>query len=228
MFNHVELAEVFEVEAVTEDGTRTYPTPKGNYPSVTTVIGKNPEKMAGIMRWRQRVGEEKANKVSKRATSRGNDFHLFAEHYLKNNHPTADALTAAPLPAMMFSAAVPILNNINNIYLQEAVLYSDLLQIAGRVDCIAEYNGVLSIIDFKTSAERKRRKYIYDYFVQEQAYACMFYEMYGLAPKQLVTIIACENLDIQVEIEKPCKEYYIKLQEYIAHYYKNYAGTTGG
>ena len=87
---------------------------------------------------------------------------------------------------------------------------------------------MLSIIDFKTSAERKRRKYIYDYFVQEQAYACMFYEMYGLAPKQLVTIIACEDLDIQVEIEKPCKEYYIKLQEYIAHYYKNYAGTTGG
>lgn len=228
MFNHVELAEVFEVEAVTEDGTRHYPTPKGNYPSVTTVIGKNPEKMAGIMRWRKRVGEEKANKVSKRATSRGNDFHLFTEHYLQNNHPTDDALTNSPLSAMMFGAAIPILNNINNIYLQEAVLYSDLLQIAGRVDCIAEYKGELSIIDFKTSTKPKKESYIYDYFVQEQAYACMFYEMYGLAVDKLVTIIACEDLDVQVFVRRPCKEYFVKLKEYIAHYNKNYAGKPGG
>lgn len=227
MFNHVELADIFEVESVTEDGSRHYPCPKGNYPSVTTVIGQNPEKIAGIMKWRKRVGEEKANRISKRATSRGNDFHLMSEHYLKNILNEED-FTDSPLSAMMFQCAKPTLDNINNIYLQEAVLYSDLLKIAGRVDCIAEYKGELAIIDFKTAASPKKEQYIYDYYVQEQAYACMFYEMYGLAVKKLVTIIACEDTEIQVKVQTPKREYYEKLREYIAHYYKKHAGTTGG
>lgn len=227
MFNHVELTEVFEVEAVTEEGTRHYPCPKGNYPSVTTVISNNPEKIAGIMRWRKRVGEEKANRVCKRATTRGNDFHLMAEMYLKNTLVEED-FTKSPLSAMMFQSAKETLNNINNIYLQEAVLYSDILQIAGRVDCIAEYNGELSIIDFKTSGSPKKESYLYDYYVQEQAYACMFYEMYGLAVKKLVTIVACEDGEIQVKENPPRKEYYLKLQEYIAAYHKNARTKSGG
>ena len=227
MFNHVELAEVFEVEAVTEEGTRHYPCPKGNYPSVTTVIGSNPTKIAGIQRWRKRVGEEKANRVCKRATTRGNDFHLMAEMYLKTCL-VEEAFTNSPLSAMMFESAKKTLNNINNIYLQEAVLYSDILQIAGRVDCIAEYKGELSIIDFKTSGSPKKESYLYDYYIQEQAYACMFYEMYGLAVKKLVTIVACEDGEIQVKENPPRKEYYLKLQEYIATYHKNAARKSGG
>jgi len=121
-----------------------------------------------------------------------------------------------------------ILNNINKVYLQEAALYSDHLQIAGRVDCIAEYDGVLSIIDFKTSAEQKKEAWLYDYYVQECAYACMLQERYQITVKQLVTIIACEDSDVQVSIVEPKKEYFLRLQEYIHEYQIKHGRKLGG
>jgi genome maintenance exonuclease 1 len=128
----------------------------------------------------------------------------------------------------MFHSSLKILDNINNIYLQEAALYSDYLKIAGRVDCIAEYNGKLSIIDFKTSAEEKKEEYLYDYYVQEITYACMLQELYGLKVEQLVTIVACENGDVQVSIVPPKKEYFITLQKYLKEYEENYTRKSGG
>ena len=118
----------------------------------------------------------------------------------------------------MFNHSRHILDRINNILLQEAALYSDHLEVAGRVDCIAEYDGVLSIIDFKTAAEPKKESYLYDYFVQETAYACCLQEIYGITVKQLVTIVACENGDTQVKVEPPRKEYLLRLIEYIDEY----------
>ena len=106
----------------------------------------------------------------------------------------------------------------NNIYLQEAALYSDQLEVAGRVDCIAEFDGVLSIIDFKTSAEPKRDSYLYDYFVQETAYACMLLEQYNIRVEQLVTIVACEDGDTQVVIRPVKKQYLDSLLQYIDEY----------
>jgi len=118
------------------------------------------------------------------------------------------------------------LDRINNIYLQEAALYSKHLEIAGRVDCIAEFDGVLSIIDFKTAAEPKREKYLYDYFVQETAYACMLQENYGLSVKQLVTIVACENGETQVKVLPPKKEFFMKLMSYISEYQEQHGQKT--
>jgi genome maintenance exonuclease 1 len=128
----------------------------------------------------------------------------------------------------MFHNSVEILNRINNVYLQEAALYSDILGIAGRVDCIAEYEGKLSIIDFKTSATEKKEEYLYDYYVQETAYACMLQELYGLSVVQLVTIIACEDGNAQVSIQLPRKEYFLRLQEYIQEYKEKNARKIGG
>ncbi len=128
----------------------------------------------------------------------------------------------------MFNSTVQILNRINNIYLQEAALYSDILKIAGRVDCIAEYDGSLSIIDFKTSAKIKKEEYLYDYYVQECAYACMLQELYGITVKQLVTIVACEDGDCQVSIQNPKKEYFLRLQEYITEYKEKNDRKSGG
>ena len=110
-----------------------------------------------------------------------------------------------PLPWTMFHSSREVLDRINRVYLQEAALYSDYLQIAGRVDCIAEYDGELAIIDFKTSEAPKREQYLYDYFVQECGYACMLQEVYGLSVKKLVTIVACENGDTQVKVVPPKK-----------------------
>ena len=222
IFNHVGLIEPIEMNTVMIEGRRYYNTPTGNkHKSVTTVISNNAKKQEVLAKWRARVGKEKAQQISSRAATRGNRYHKLAENYMNNEHD--DTLYREyPLVWIMFDSSRKILDNINNIYLQEAALYSDFLGIAGRVDCIAEYNGVLSIIDFKTSAEEKKEEYLYDYYVQETAYACMLQELYDVKVKQLVTIIACENGDTQVSIQPPKKEYFIKLQEYIRDYENRY------
>ena len=211
VFNHVGLIEPIEMNTVMIEGRRYYNTPTGNkHKSVTTVISNNPEKQKGLAKWRERVGKEKAQQISSRAATRGNRYHKLVENYLNNEHDP-NLYGEYPLVWIMFNSSRKILDNINNIYLQEAGLYSDFLGIAGRVDCIAEYNGKLSIIDFKTSAEEKKEEYLYDYYVQEIAYACMLQELYGLKVEQLVTIIACESGDTQVSIQPTRKEYFIKL-----------------
>jgi genome maintenance exonuclease 1 len=133
-----------------------------------------------------------------------------------------------PITWVMFNSSRHILDRINNIYLQEAALYSDYLEIAGRVDCIAEFDGELSIIDFKTSAKEKQEEYLYDYYVQECAYACMLQERYELSVKKLVTIVSCENGDVQVSVVPPKKEYFITLQEYLKEYKEKHDRKFGG
>jgi genome maintenance exonuclease 1 len=228
VFNHVGLIEPIEMNTVMIEGRRYYNTPTGNkHKSVTTVISNNPEKQKGLAKWRERVGKEKAQQISSRAATRGNRYHKLVENYLNNEHDP-NLYGEYPLVWIMFNSSRKILDNINNIYLQEAGLYSDFLGIAGRVDCIAEYNGKLSIIDFKTSAEEKKEEYLYDYYVQEIAYACMLQELYGLKVEQLVTIIACESGDTQVSIQPTRKEYFIKLQQYIHEYETKYERNIGG
>lgn len=208
------------------EGKRVYLTPTGHhYPSVTTVIGNNAAKKAGIAKWRARVGEKAANAKTTRATGRGTKYHSIAEDYF-NNNLDLKKYSKFPLPVLMFNHSRPVLDRINNIYLQEAALYSKHLEIAGRVDCIAEFDGVLSIIDFKTAAEPKREKYLYDYFVQETAYACMLQENYGLSVKQLVTIVACENGETQVKVLPPKKEFFMKLMSYISEYQEQHGQKT--
>jgi genome maintenance exonuclease 1 len=226
LFNHVGGIEPIEMSAEMVEGKRLYLTPEGmKFPSVTTVIGNNAKKMAGIAKWRARVGEKAANAKSTRATGRGTKYHLVAEDYL-NNDLDLKKYKSHPLPVLMFHHSRPTLDRINNIYLQEAALYSKHLELAGRVDCIAEFDGVLSIIDFKTAEQPKREEYLYDYFVQETAYACMLQENYGLSVKQLVTIVACENGETQVKVLPPKKEYFIKLMGYIDEYQERYGQKT--
>jgi len=185
-----------------------------NYPSVTTVIGHSKKK--SIMEWRRRVGEEEANKISKRASTRGNKTHKLAELYLSNRD--ISKYKDDPMSMGLFYLIKPHLDSINNIHALEAPLYSRMLKIAGRVDCIAEYKGELAIIDFKTSTKLKKEEWIQDYFAQECAYAIMFQELTGLKVKKLVTIIACETGEAQVfEIYDKFK-YARKLKEYIDAY----------
>jgi len=222
LFNHVGDLTPVEMTAEMVDGKRVYLTPSGNhYPSITTVISSNSKKQAGLAKWRERVGTEKAANISARSAGRGTKYHSITEDYL-NNRLNLKEYNKFPLPVLMFQHSRDILDRINNIYLQEAALYSDHLEIAGRVDCIAEFDGVLSIIDFKTAAEPKKELYLYDYFVQETAYACCLQELYGLTVKQLVTIVACENGETQVKIVPPKKEYLIQLISYIDEYQTRY------
>jgi genome maintenance exonuclease 1 len=157
--------------------------------------------------WRKKVGEEEANKINKQATSRGTDMHSLVENYLYN---IPELPKVQPLSEFLFKIAKSKIDNIDNIHALESSLYSKVLGIAGTVDCIAEYNGELAIIDFKTSKKPKPKEWIEHYFVQCAAYACMFYEITGLAVKKLVILMACEDGDCVV-YEEYDKMKYIKL-----------------
>tara|TARA_B100000927_G_C16473142_1_gene472326 strand:- start:226 stop:897 length:672 start_codon:yes stop_codon:yes gene_type:complete len=202
-----------EMNAVTKtNGLRLYEVGEGKwYPSVTTVTSHRTKDK--IMKWRKRVGEAEANKISGRASSRGNKFHSMVECYLKNETVKFDDKN--PLASFLFKTAKDTLKNINNIHLLESPLFSDHLCIAGRVDCVAEYNGELAIIDFKTSTKPKKLNWIENYFVQETAYAVMYYERCGVKVDKIVTLIATEEGGMQV-IEKYDLDYYYQLLlEYI-------------
>jgi len=228
LFNHVGIDNPIEMNTVTIDGKRYYVTPQGNkYPSITTVISSNAKKQAGLAKWRARVGKDKAQAKSTNSATRGTRYHKLVEDYI-NNQLDKTKYHDMPLPWFMFNKSQKVLDRINNIYLQEAALYSDVLKLAGRVDCIAEFDGVLSIIDFKTSAEKKPEKYLMDYYVQECGYACMLQELYGITVQQLVTIVATEEGEPQVSVVKPKKEYLILLQEYIQEYQNKHVKRTGG
>ena len=176
------------------DGVRYYDTGEGKYPSVTTVTGLLSKD--SILAWRKRVGEEEANRVSARASKRGTEIHSLCENYLKY-----DKAEPSIFDAQMFNSLKPILNNIDNIHALESPLYSHKLKVAGTVDCIAEYNGVLSVIDFKTSGRIKQRDDIHGYFLQTSAYAYMFWEQTKMSPTQIVIIMGVDDENPLVFIE---------------------------
>ena len=213
-FNHLDIHNFKDIKATTTKKGRRYQIDDASYPSVTTVIGEKKKK--SILEWRRKVGEEEANAISKRATTRGNKCHKLAEDYLSNK--PLDRYKDDVLSLGMFHQIKPYIDKINNIHALEAPLYSHTLKLAGRVDCIAEYEGNLAIIDFKTSSKTKREEWIQDYFSQETAYAIMFQELTGLIPKRLVTIIATETGTPQVFVINDILKYVPILKEYIDYY----------
>ena len=200
MFEHVKVDLGYDdLDAVTGETGRLYETPDGvKYPSITTVLSILSED--GIRKWKERVGEEEAAKISYRASTRGTAVHEIIEKYIDNIESFKDGYT--PNIIASFLAVKPILDNrIRRVFAQEAPLYSKHLGVAGRVDCVAEFDGVLSIIDFKTSRKLKKKEYITNYFMQESAYAIMWEERTGMPITQLVTIIAVDDEMPQVFIE---------------------------
>jgi len=193
---HVELTEM---DAVTTDEGRKYKTPEGiDLPSITTVLSILSRD--SIAKWRKRVGDAEANKISTRASGRGTRVHEIIEKYINNEEDFRDGYT--PDIISSFNDVRDILDNrIGRVYAQEAPLYSNHLGVAGRVDCVAEFDGKLSIIDFKTSMKPKRLDWIKNYFMQESAYAIMWEERTGMPITQLVTIISVDNNEPQVFIE---------------------------
>ena len=182
-----------------DDGSRVYATEDGqNYPSVTTVLSKLSE--AAIADWRNKVGAAEANRIAGQAARRGTKLHSYTEHYLQNDRAFFDGIDL--ITQELFMDFKSVLEPINNIHCQETRLYSHYLKLAGTVDCIAEYNGRLSVIDFKTAGKPKQRDWIENYFMQCAAYAIMYEELTGISVPQLVVLIAVEDSEPQVFIEK--------------------------
>ena len=178
---------------------RAYVTPDGSrYPSITTVLGILSEE--SIRKWRERVGAEEANRISRKAANRGTNLHLVAEKYVNNETDYLEG--QLPHVVELFKSIQPILDrSVDNVHFQEVSLYSDMFQIAGRVDCIAEFDGVLSTIDYKTSSKPKQKEWISSYFMQAAFYAAAYYELTGIPIQQTVIVIAVEGDEPQVFTE---------------------------
>lgn len=208
------------LEQVNTDTGRYYKTPAGKlYPSVTTVtslLGAD-----AIKEWRQRVGEEEATRISTSAARRGTRIHQLCEDYI--NGSDIDTTKYNFNDAFNFKLLKQVIdNNIDNVHLQEERLYSDYLEMAGTVDCVAEYNGKLSIVDFKTARKLKDKNYITNYFCQAAAYAIMYEERFNIPVSRIVILISVD--DEQPQIFEERRDNFIKPLLEVRKQYKNKYG----
>ena len=197
------------------DGHRFYQIDGKNYPSITTVLGI--QKTKELQKWRDSIGNDVANWEMGRAARRGKATHTLVEQYLKGETPSERSV----LPLGLFRLLKPYVDQINNIHALETIMYSKKLTVAGQVDCIAEYNGKLSVIDFKTANKERQESWIENYFLQTCAYSIMYEELYGTKIEQLVILIAGED-GTMVPFIKERKPYEEKLGKSIQGFYKYY------
>ena len=221
--HHNYLGDI-ELECKTTESIRLYNLPNGGWvPSITSVTSFYNRQI--FADWRKRVGIEEANKITRVATARGTDFHQVCQDYLENKELKWDDYQL--MTKHMFHHAKPYLDKINNIHAIERTLYSEYLGLAGRVDCIAEYEGELAVIDFKTSEKIKPEKWIENYFVQETFYAAAYYELTGKVVEKLITLMVTPGGEVKV-FDKRNKGDYIKLLvRYIKEFVHHNTGSNG-
>ncbi|CAB4162948.1 PD-(D/E)XK nuclease superfamily [uncultured Caudovirales phage] len=191
-FKH-NLVPYVELKTETILGQRYYVLPDGNtkLKSVTTIISEKSDKTA-LFEWRKRVGEETANRISTQAARRGTSVHAIAERYILNEEDFYKK--EMPVNVESFKPIKEILDkHVDNILGIELPLYNKTLGCAGRTDLVAEYDGKLSIIDFKTSRKLKKEEWIENYFIQSTVYAMMFEWIYKIAVPQIVIIITVDD-----------------------------------
>lgn len=188
--------DIPKLKRIDSESGRVYETPTGKkYPSVTSVVSL--ESRDAILEWRKKIGDEQANKVMTRASKRGTAIHSLCEDYLKKGEASPEMFDVE-----MFNKLKPILDRIDNIHCLETQLFSHHLKVAGTVDCIAEYEGKLCVIDFKTASKPKQRDWIHGYFMQTSAYAVMFEELTGVPVGRLLIIMGVDNHDPLIFKEK--------------------------
>lgn len=221
MVNFIQLDETKlpKTKGKRTDGMRFYEVDGKAYPSITTVLGAQPK--PGLDAWRRNVGEEAAKWEMARAARRGKTTHTLVEQYLKGETPS----TRDVLPLGLFALLKPYLKQIDNVHCLETILYSKKLTVAGQVDCIAEYNGKLSVIDFKTANKERNDAWNENYYIQTTAYAMMYEELFGTKIDQIVILMASEDGAARAFV-KDRKEFEPKLEEAIKYFYKYYENLT--
>lgn len=197
-FTH-ELLTFDNLESTTIDGKRFYKTPDGKvYPSVTTITSLHGKE--GILEWRKRVGEAEANKISTRASMRGTKVHQMCEDYLNNK---LELTKHIPSSVALFKSIQPTIDKyIGKVYGIECPLYSHHLRVAGRTDCVAEFDGKIAIVDWKSASKPKQEHWIQNYFMQCAAYAVMFEERTGIPVPRIAVIVAVEGDAPQLFVKK--------------------------
>jgi ATP-dependent exoDNAse (exonuclease V) beta subunit len=197
-FDHSPYIDLPRAKQINTPSGRRYQTPDGNvYPSITTVLGDQPEKKRAIAEWRNRVGAEEANKVSQQAARRGTDLHNLMETYILGDE--IDTKKIMPSTLARFRPVQKCLDeNLQLVYASETPMYSDLLRIAGTADLICEWNGEVTVIDFKTARKMKTADMITDYFVQATAYSIMFEEHTGIECHHFAILMVSDEGEFEV------------------------------
>ena len=216
-FNHL-WKDIPKIKQVNSEEGRLYEVNgESAYPSITTVLSKTKDK-GPLLRWRKRVGEEHANRVTISATRRGTSMHKLCESYLSNEVLDLSADTTGEL---LFRSIRPQLDHIDNVRCLETTLFSHILKVAGTVDCIAELDGKLTVIDFKTSTKPKKTEWIEDYFMQGCFYLIAYREITQEMPEQISILISVQDGSIQnfTLTKKDIIHYTNMLKERIEEYY---------
>jgi len=217
MANFIQLDEnkFPKSKGMNQNGFRFYNIDGKHYPSVTSILGI--KKKEGLEQWRKNVGEEAAKWEMARAARRGKATHTLVEQYLKGE----PQIIRDVLPVGMFRLLKPYLDQINNIHCLERIMYSHKLTLAGQVDCIAEYNGKLSVIDFKTANKERIDSWNESYYLQCTAYAIMYEELFGTPIEQIVILQAGEDGSCHSFLKQK-KDYLSQLEKDIKSFYKYY------
>ena len=207
-------------------GMRWYEVPSGDkYPSITSVLGKSPEKQKGLQEWRERVGEHEANKIARKGANRGTAFHNCVEDFLtmnepefqyklENEHKTKHLLAWA----MFLSARKTIEESVGDIFLMEQSMYSARYKVAGRCDLIAMFDGEPTVIDWKTAATMKKEEWNEDYYIQAAAYASMYTDYTGDRIDNLAIVMVDEQGEVEI-FRKPVATYLPKLEKLMDGFY---------
>lgn len=215
---HHDFLPIIELGEEMIDGKRYYLTPTGEkYPSVTTVLSTLSKE--GIVEWRKRVGEEEAQKILTQATRRGTKVHKICERYILNEDNIGKGMM--PTDIDMFRQIQPILDaRVGTIYGSEIPLHSHKLKTAGRCDLVCEFDGVTTILDYKTSRKEKKEEWIQNYFLQASCYSMMLYEMYRICAPSIAVVIAVENEQPQV-FQKNVLEFKDEVKLIFSQYHEN-------
>jgi len=214
-FVNIDKSVLPELKRKNVDGHRFYEINGKAYPSITTILSI--KKTEDLKEWRAKVGEDVANYEMRRAAIRGNAVHKLVEQYIKGETPSIRDV----LPLGLFRLLKPYIDQIDNVHALETVMYSDKLTIAGQSDCIAEYNGKLSVIDFKSANKARKEDWIENYYLQTTAYAIMYEELFKKNIEQIVVLLAAEDGTVSAYIKQK-KDFENKLIESIDNFYKYY------
>ena len=217
MANFIQLDQTKfpNTKGMNQNGFRFYQIDGKNYPSITSILSI--QKKEGLEKWRKNVGEEAAKWEMARAARRGKATHTLVEQYLKGQPQTINDV----LPNGMFRLLKPYLDQVDNIHCLERIMFSHKLTLAGQVDCIAEYNGKLSVIDFKTANKERIDSWNESYYLQCTAYAIMYEELFGKQIDQIVILQAGEDGSCNAFVKQK-KEYLSQLEKAIKDFYKYY------
>ena len=216
-FNHIPV-NFTPSELIEKDDGHYYQTPSGAiYPSITTMLQKTQplEKQQSLQNWREQ--EIASDYIAEEAAIVGSETHKLIENYL-NSEEIFEKFRL--LSEAHFNNLLPFVNKINDIHGIELRLYSDKMKLAGTSDCIAKYDGTLSVIDYKTKRSNQREEWLTDHFIQATSYGAMFKELTGIKAEQIVILVSSEK-NTRMEFIKNPENYLDLLEQRIDQYYSN-------